>query len=77
MSESMEGYDYDMRSKRDPRCTVDLKMYHEVKTISKVLYRSKELFQYIYIYIHEMREFLTLIWWVLVSMFGKHFKSHV
>lgn len=48
MSESMEGYDYDMRSKRDPRCTVDLKMYHEVKTISKVLYRSKELFQYIY-----------------------------
>lgn len=48
MPESMEGYDYDMRSKRDPRCTVDLKMYHEVKTISKVLYRSKELFQYIY-----------------------------
>lgn len=44
MSESMEGYDYDMRSKQDPRCTVDLKMYHEVKTISKVLYRSKELF---------------------------------
>lgn len=71
MSESIEGYNYDMRSKRDPRCTVDLKMYHEVKTISKVLYRSKELFQ------HEMREFLTLIWWVLVSMFGKQLKSHV
>lgn len=55
MSESMEGYDYDMRSKRDPRCTVDLKMYHEVKTISKVLYRSKELFQYIYIHTRDER----------------------
>lgn len=75
MSESMEGYDYDMRSKQDPRCTVDLKMYHEVKTISEVLYRSKELFTHTHT--HEMREFLTLIWWVLVSMFGKHLESHV
>jgi len=55
MSESMEGYDYDMRSKQDPRCTVDLKMYHEVKTISKVLYRSKELFTHTHTHTRDER----------------------